>query len=57
MEGAIHYGWFDDVEKDENGQTEYGRAIAAGWTAVQFNESKNHSYIDGLIAPGNECDL
>jgi RHS repeat-associated protein len=51
VNGAIHYQWFDDKEKDDNGQTEYDRAIAAGWTAVKFNESKNYTFVDGLLAP------
>ena len=54
VDGAIHYEWFDDKEKDQNGQTAYDRAIGAGWTAVRFNESKNYSYINGLIAPGEQ---
>jgi hypothetical protein len=52
VDGATHYEWFDDKEKDENGQTAYDRAIAAGWTAVKFDESKNYTFVNGLVAPG-----
>ncbi len=40
------------TKKDDNGQTEYGRALANGYSAVTFDESKAFSYTNGLLAPG-----
>jgi RHS repeat-associated protein len=49
---GIGYNWFDDNDKDANGQTEYARALANGYSAVTFDESKSFSYTRGLLAPG-----
>ena len=51
FDGGIQYRWFDDEKKDDNGQTEYDRALAAGYSAVTFDESKNFSFATGLFAP------
>ena len=50
--GALRYKWFDDKEKDANGQTAYDRGLAAGWSPVEFDESKPFSFTDGLYVPG-----
>jgi RHS repeat-associated protein len=50
--GVITYQWFDDQTRDDNGQTEYDRALSSGWSAVTFNESKPFSYTNGVFAPG-----
>jgi RHS repeat-associated protein len=52
VDGGIGYGWFDDNEKDDNGQTAYARALANGYSAVTFDESKAFSFTNGLLAPG-----
>jgi RHS repeat-associated protein len=52
VDGGIAYRWFDDIEKDDNGQTEYDRALAAGYSAVTFDESKRFSFTNGKFAPG-----
>ncbi|HLA10388.1 MAG TPA: RHS repeat-associated core domain-containing protein [Pyrinomonadaceae bacterium] len=52
VEGGIQYQWFDDDERDDNGQTAYDRALASGWSAVTFDESKPYSFTNGLLAPG-----
>jgi RHS repeat-associated protein len=44
VEGGIQYQWFDHEEKDDNGQTAYDRALASGYSAVDFNESKSFEY-------------
>jgi RHS repeat-associated protein len=49
---GLGYNWFDDNDKDANGQTEYARALANGYSAVTFDESKSFSYTSGLLAPG-----
>jgi RHS repeat-associated protein len=50
--GGTWYEWFDDKEKDDNGKTAYDRAIAAGYSAVTFDESKPFSWTTGIFAPG-----
>jgi RHS repeat-associated protein len=52
VDGGIQYQWFDDDEKDANGQTAYGRALGSGWSAVTFNGSGTLSFTNGLLAPG-----
>jgi RHS repeat-associated protein len=52
VDGGIAYRWFDDNDKDDNGQTEYDRALANGYSAVTFDESKPFSYTNGIFAPG-----
>jgi RHS repeat-associated protein len=47
-----YYAWYDDEKKDANGQTEYDRALASGWSAVNFDESKPFSFTNGTFAPG-----
>jgi RHS repeat-associated protein len=52
VDGGLFYGWFDDNDKDANGQTEYARALASGYSAVDFNESQAFSFTNGKLAPG-----
>jgi RHS repeat-associated protein len=33
-DGLWEYQWFDHLDKDENGQTAYDRALAGGWSEV-----------------------
>ena len=51
-DGVTDYKWLDDTTKDDNGRTEYDRGITAGYSAVNFDESKSYSFTNGLIAPG-----
>jgi RHS repeat-associated protein len=44
VEGGIQYLWFDHNKKDDNGQTAYDRALASGYSAVDFDESKSFEY-------------
>ncbi|MBI4749252.1 MAG: RHS repeat-associated core domain-containing protein [Acidobacteria bacterium] len=41
--GNIEYQWFDETE-DENGNSAYQTALGAGWSEVDFNESKTYVY-------------
>jgi RHS repeat-associated protein len=52
VDGGIAYIWFDDNDEDDNGQTEYDRALANGYSAVTFDESKPFSYTNGRFGPG-----
>jgi len=51
-DGVVSYQWFDDEVKDDNGMTAYDRALANGYTAVTFDETKPYRFTNGLIAPG-----
>ena len=44
VKDGIQYQWFDHIKKDENGKTAYDRALASGYSAVDFDESKSFEY-------------
>ncbi len=52
QDGSLFYEWFDDEKKDIKGETEYSRALGAGWSAVSFDESKPYAFTSGVLSPG-----